>query len=222
MPGIGMATIWDADVLIWAGSQVVAALDRGMVPGRRLRFTPYQLLPAIGRPPGQRQYALLKAALQRLQSTLVRTSIRQETGMRRRQFSWLDEWSELIGPGGRVRGMEIVLADWAWQGVLDRSLALAIDPAYFHLTGGLERWLYRVARKHAGRQRAGWAFDVTHLHAKSGSLMRQADFTLALRRIAARQPLPGYALAMVRRDDGTWLLRLRAVDRPVDKPVDAM
>jgi plasmid replication initiation protein len=48
--------------------------------------------------------------------------------------------------------MEFVLPDWFYRGVLDRSLVLAIDPAYFHLTGGIERWLYRVARKHAGRQ----------------------------------------------------------------------
>ena len=27
---------------------------------------------------------------------------------------------------------------------------LAIDPVYFSITGGRERWLYRVARKHAG------------------------------------------------------------------------
>ena len=95
---------------------------------------------------------------------------------------------------GRVEGMEFVLPDWFYRGVIDRSLVLAIDPAYFRLTGGIERWLYRVARKHAGRQPKGWLFEIPHLHEKSGSLVRVSDFALQIRRIAARQPLPGYRL----------------------------
>jgi hypothetical protein len=53
-----------------------------------------------------------------------------------------------------------------------RSLVLTIDPAYFALTDGIERWLYRVARRHAGHQPKGWAFELRHLHAKSGSAAR--------------------------------------------------
>jgi plasmid replication initiation protein len=33
---------------------------------------------------------------------------------------------------------------------------LSIDRAYFGLTGGLERWLYRLVRKHGGRQSTGY------------------------------------------------------------------
>jgi plasmid replication initiation protein len=47
-------------------------------------------------------------------------------------------------------GMTIVLSQWFKQGVLQRGGVLSIDPAYFSITGGRERWLYRVARKHAG------------------------------------------------------------------------
>src|SRR3546814_14099073 len=68
---------------------------------------------------------------------------------------------------GRVEGMEFVLPEWFYNSVIDRSLVLTIDPAYFRLTGGIERWLYRVARKHAGRQPEGWAFVLSHLHQKS-------------------------------------------------------
>jgi plasmid replication initiation protein len=81
-----------------------------------------------------------------------------------------------------------------YRGVLDRSLVLTIDPAYFALTGGIERWLYRIARRHAGHQPKGWTFELRHLHAKSGSTARFSDFALDLRRIAARQSLPGYDL----------------------------
>ena len=63
MPEHGMATIWDADVLIWAASQIVEAENHGLKTSRFLRFTPYQLLMAIGRGTGAREYRLLKGAL---------------------------------------------------------------------------------------------------------------------------------------------------------------
>ena len=224
MPEHGMATIWDADVLIWAASQIVEAENHGRATSRFFRFTPYQLLRAIGRSTGNRQYLLLKAALARLQSTVVATTIRNGTHWRRRQFSWINEWEEMTTRAGRVEGMEFVLPEWLYSSVVDRSLVLAIDPAYFRLTGGIERWLYRVARKHAGRQRHGWLFEFAHLHAKSGSLARFSDFALDLRRIAARQSLPGYRL-QVEREGGGELLRIWPDEQftvPVDRHVDAI
>lgn len=224
MPEHGMATIWDADVLMWAASQIVAAENNGLTTSRFVRFTPYHLLRAIGRPTGNHQYRLLKAALARLQSTVIATTIRNGPHWRRRQFSWINEWEEMTTRAGRVEGMEFVLPEWFYNSVIDRSLVLTIDPAYFRLTGGIERWLYRVARKHAGHQRHGWIFEVAHLHQKSGSLARLSDFALDLRRIAARQQLPGYRL-QIEREDGRELLRIRPENLStgtVDNPVNAI
>jgi plasmid replication initiation protein len=225
VPEHGLATIWDADILIWAGSQIVEALDRGLPTSRFFRFTPYQLLTAIDRTTGARDYHLLKGALRRLQSTVVCTTLRQGEGWRRQQFSWINEWEELATASGRCEGMEFVLPDWFYRGVLDRRLVLTIDPAYFRLTGGIERWLYRVARKHAGRQPDGWRFDLRHLHAKSASQARFSDFALDIRRLAGRQPLPGYSLAVERIVEVGGEVRDVLVLRPTkptqgDPPVD--
>jgi plasmid replication initiation protein len=203
----GMATIWDADVLIWAASQIVDAENHGLRTSRLLRFTPYQLLTGVGRATGATEYRLFKAALRRLQSTVVATTIRQGEHWRRQQFSWINEWEERSGRGGRVEGVEVVLPEWFYRGVVDRSLVLSIDPHYFRLTGGIERWLYRVARKHAGRQPGGWVFELSHLHHKSGSLARPSDFAFDVRRIVQRQPLPGYRL-MLERAQGRERLRI--------------
>jgi plasmid replication initiation protein len=211
VPEHGMATIWDADVLIWAASQIVEAENLGLKTSRLLRFTPYQLLTAVGRRTGARDYKLLKGALTRLQSTAIRTTIRQGEQWRRHQFSWINEWEECSARNGRAEGMEFVLPDWFYRGVIDRSLVLAIDPAYFRLTGGIERWLYRVARKHAGHQKQGWLFDMPHLHQKSGSQARLADFACDIRRIALRQPLPGYSLR-IEREGRRELLRILPAD----------
>src|SRR5258707_11023109 len=76
MPEHGMATIWDADVLIWAASQIVRAENLGLATSRFFRFTPYQLLRGVGRPTCNQQYLLLKAALDRQRSNLNETSVR--------------------------------------------------------------------------------------------------------------------------------------------------
>ena len=196
VPDHGMATIWDADVLIWAASQIVEARDGGLKTSRLMAVTPYEILTFVGRGTSARDYDRLKAALDRLQSTTVVTSIRQPTERRRHRFSWINEWKETADAHGRPLGLELILPDWFYTGVLDEALVLTIDRAYFGLTGGLERWLYRVVRKHGGRQNGGWSFDFVHLHAKSGSLSPLKHFAYDLREIVRRQTLPGYQLAI--------------------------
>ena len=77
VPEHGMATIWDADVLIWAASQIVHARDAGLRTSRLMAATPYEILTFVGRGAGARDYQRLRAGLDRLQSTTVATSIRR-------------------------------------------------------------------------------------------------------------------------------------------------
>ena len=197
----GMATIWDADILIWAASQLVEARDAGRPTSRLMATTPFEILTYIGRGTSRDNYDRLKAALDRLQATSVATSIRQQHERRRHRFSWINEWQERLDGKGRPLGIELILPDWFYAAVLDRALILTIDPAYFRLTGGLERWLYRIVRKHGCRQVGGWSFDLSHLHAKSGVLSPYKRFAFELRDIVRRQPLPGYHL-LIDRDSG--------------------
>lgn len=192
----GMATIWDADVLIWVASQIVEARDAGKATSRLIAATPHEILTFTRRGTGKAGYERLKAALDRLQSTSIATSIRQAGARRRRRFSWINEWRERLDDKGRALGIEMIVPDWLYEGVLDRALVLTIDPAYFALTGGLERWLYRIVRKHGGKQKGGWSFDISHLHLKSGALSPLKRFAFEVRTIVRRQSLPGYSLAL--------------------------
>jgi plasmid replication initiation protein len=195
-PEHGMATIWDADILIWAASQIVEARDAGRPTSRAMATTPHEILTFTRRGTSVHHYDRLKAALDRLQSTTIATSIRQPSERRRHRFSWINEWKERLDGRGRPLGLELILPDWFYEGVIDRALVLTIDRAYFGLTGGLERWLYRLVRKHGGHQPGGWSFDLAHLYLKSGILSPRKQFIYDLRRIVASQPLPGYALTL--------------------------
>jgi plasmid replication initiation protein len=191
-----MATIWDADVLIWAASQLVEARDTGIRTSRLIAATPHEILTWTRRGTSARDYHRLRAALDRLQSTSIATSIRQPTERRLHRFSWINEWTERADPHGNPRGIELIIPDWLHAAVIDAALVLTIDRAYFDLSGGLERCLYRLVRKHAGQQTGGWSFDIAHLHAKSASLSPPRRFAHELREIVRRQALPGYVLAI--------------------------
>ena len=220
VPDHGMATIWDADILIWAASQIVEARDAGLRTSRLLAATPYEILRFIGRRTGARDYQRLKAALDRLQSTTVSTTLRQAAEGRRHRFSWINEWKERTDGFGRADGIELIIPDWFYNCVLDDALVLTIDRAYFDLTGGLERWLYRIVRKHGGRQRRGWRFDLRHLHQKSGSLSAFKRFVFELRDIIRRQPLPGYILRLEGAVGGRMMLAFEPA-APCGQAVDS-
>lgn len=196
----GMATIWDADILIWAASTLTSLKRRGAndLP-RTLHFQPFDLLKTICRDTGGRQYALLRESLARLQSTSIVTNIRAEkTRRKQRQFAWIESWSDLIDEEtNQSRGMSLTLSDWFYEGIIMEGGVLAIDPAYFGLTGGRERWLYRVARKHAGGNGAdGFTISLPTLFEKSGAEGTYRRFKFEIGAIVRRDELPGYTLAM--------------------------
>ncbi len=220
VPEHGMATIWDADILIWAASQLVEARDAGLRTSRLMAATPYEILTFIGRGVSSRDYKRLKAALDRLQSTTVATTIRQPALGRRHRFSWINEWVERTDHQGNPAGIELIVPDWFYSAVLDDALILTIDRAYFSLTGGFDRWLYRIVRKHGGKQRAGWRFEFRHLYLKSGSLSPFKRFAYELRDIVRRQPLPGYILSIEVTIGGKTLLAFEPA--PCGQDVDGL
>jgi plasmid replication initiation protein len=59
VPDHGMATIWDADVLIWAATQLVEARDAGHRTSRLMAATPREILTFTGRGTGARDYLRL-------------------------------------------------------------------------------------------------------------------------------------------------------------------
>lgn len=213
-PDYGMATIWDADILIYCASVIADMARRGLndVP-RKLHIMPYDLLRSIGRPTTGRAYELLGQALDRLVSTTIKTNIRAEN-RREATFSWLDGWTQLVDEKTeRSRGMTIELSNWLWEGVMMKGGVLSIDRAYFDITGGRERWLYRVARKHAGGAgEGGFAISMPVLFEKSGAEGAYRRFKFEMLKLAEKDDLPGYALSVETAKDGEPMLRMRRVD----------
>ncbi|NYD92356.1 Plasmid replication initiator protein [Sphingomonas gellani] len=213
IPAYGMATIWDADILIWAASTLNRMREQGVndLP-RTLKTTSYDLLRAIKRDTSGRAYQELQAALQRLQTTSISTSIRAPKRRTKAGFNWLDKWTLEVDPDtDQPRGMTITLSDWVYEGIIGERSLLTMHQDYFLLTGGLERALYRIARKHAGNQKGGWTCRVEVLRDKTGSDSKPKEFNRMLRKVVEADQLPDYAMQMTATADGSpaVLFRLR-------------
>ncbi len=70
---------------------------------------------------------------------------------------------------------------------------LTLSRDYFRLSGGLERRLYELARKHCGHQ-TKWTIGVDLLHKKTGSTATLRKFRELLKKTAETDALPDYQI----------------------------
>ncbi|WP_282154049.1 replication initiator protein A [Ruegeria atlantica] len=189
----GRATIFDADILIFCISQLMAALNAGRAVSRQLTLTAHDLLIATGRETSGDAYRRLKEAFERLAGTRITTNIVNGEREITTGFGLIERW-EIVRKtrAGRMVSVSVTLSEWIYEAVLARSV-LTLSRAYFTLRRPLERRLYALARKHCGQQ-SGWRVSVEVLLKKSGSASPRRVFRAMLRDIIANENLPDYKL----------------------------
>jgi plasmid replication initiation protein len=191
----GLATIWDKDILIYAVSQLVAAMNAGRQDlSPTIRLTAYDLLVSTNRHTGGGDYDQLQKAFERLAGTRITTDIRTNGVRQREGFGLIDGWKiiEKHPVNGRMAAIELRLSDWLYNAILGREV-LTLSRDYFRLFGGLERRLYELARKHCGHQ-TKWTIGVDLLHKKTGSTATLRKFRELLKKTAETDALPDYRI----------------------------
>ena len=224
----GIATIWDWDLVIFAASHLNDAIENGGTAAPRIRFAPHDALRQMRRSTGGKDYKELARAIRRLRVTTVITNIRFDDGAgEERPFSWLSDYAipkrytrglmtpeKPEGEPDPAKPWEIELPPWLYRAVLRQREILAVHPDYFDLTGGIERWLYRLARK-AVPDKAdfpGISFRMETLFERSGLTGRLRKFRAKLEEISKAQTLPEYDVVISRdkRHELVTLIRNRA------------
>lgn len=226
----GIATIWDWDLVIYLVAHLNDALENGSAVEKWVQFAPYDALRYMGRGTGGKDYRELVQTIRRLSSTNIITNIRQDdTHGTEGRLQWITDYripkryraNQFLtnldeGEADAARPWAVEVSNWIFQSVLRRKEILAVHPDYFQLTGGLERWLYRLARK-AVPDRAGNAainFRMETLYKRSGSTRPMRNFAGDIRKIADRQGLPEYGVH-VHTDDRSELVTLfRDINKP--------
>jgi plasmid replication initiation protein len=211
----GIATIWDKDVLIYLSSLINSKIELGKEVSRTVRIAAYDMLRVTRRHTGKKGYQEVYDALFRLRSTTITTDIQSGGERETRGFGWIDSFRILTREnrtGHRVmQGLEITLNDWTFRALVKDRRVLAINPAYFDLTGGLERRLYEIARKHVGRQ-AEWRVSLQLLAKKCGSMQRNLRrFKFDLKELAKLDRLPDYQMFLINDHSSPTTKALQAV-----------
>lgn len=212
----GLASIWDWDLIIFAASHLNAAIEAGLKPSPCVQFVPYDCLRQLGRGTGGKDYRELAQSIRRLAATLIITNIRDQDQADEGSeggFHWLTgfkipkKYTRLHltrdAPDGEPdpsKPWEIELPSWLYNAILRQREILAVHGDYFQLTGGLERWLYRLARKAVPDKAEVPAihFRMETLYERSGVTEPKRNFALRIRKMAEKQPLPEYGIRIDR------------------------
>jgi plasmid replication initiation protein len=87
----------------------------------------------------------------------------------------------------------VMLADWLFRAVLSHEV-LTLHRQYFRLSGGLERRVYELCRKHCGNQET-WSIHLPLLYKKSGSKAPLRRFRYEMKQLATYNMLPDYSIS---------------------------
>lgn len=205
---VGMASVWDYDIVLMGISHLTEAMNRyrsgrGEKPTRKFRPHVSEILKFCRRSDGGRQYEEIEAALDRLSTTTVKVvrNVRAKNGRMMREAETpegLIKRGKVVSyaDDGKVALVEIELPEWVYTEVVEskRPHVLTVDPAFFLIEPGIGRFVYRLARRAAGKGQAKWTFRL--LYERSGSTGTFKEFCRLLRKgILTSNDLPEYTLA---------------------------
>jgi plasmid replication initiation protein len=194
-----VASIYDWDIILFAASKMQEVINSGSdIPPRTLIVPRHELLKAIHKHNVKKQKEDLEASLNRLQSTLIDTTIRNEDYRYRGGFSFLDSWGYTERED--IKEFRITLSQWLYDGICKKGALLKVSQEYFTITSGLKKFLYRTARKHVGKNENSWDFSIEKLYEKSGSEREFKKFKHDLKKVVNDNDLPGYFIKWMERD----------------------
>lgn len=234
----GLATIFDYDIFLNMVSYLAeevrrfrAEEARGLrptLPARSYRPNASHILKFCRRSDGGQSYENLEGALDRLTKTTIK--VVNLSGGKRRQVDSrpLIGGYQVVSRTGtnKIDTIDITIPDWVYQSVVraDKSLPLlTLHEDYFLITSGLGRFIYRLARKAAGKDDA--KYSVKEIYKRSGSTQEYRFFQRDLRDLVARTaafPMPDYDLAIVAGQDGVPMLTMKRReegDGPTELPL---
>ena len=210
----GLATVFDYDIFLHMVTSLAEEArryrlnqDKGLrtdAPARVYRPNSSHILKFCRRSSGGKQYKDLEAALDRLQGTRIK--ILNLTGGSRREVVAMPliQTFKVISKTttGNIDQVEIGIPDWVYNGVVREKgnpQILTLNPEYFLITQGIGRFIYRLARRAAGK--TGTArYGLKELHKRSGSLQGLPQFAFQVRQFVSNTrvfPFPDYELEIV-------------------------
>jgi len=187
-----IASIYDWDIVEFIAGNMQEMINSGSdIPPRTLIIARHTLIKSLHKHDVRKTAKEIEAALSRLKSTLIETTIRNEDYRYRGGFGFLDSWGYTERKD--IKEFRITLSDWLYDGICRKGSLLKVNQEYFSLTSGLKKFLYRTARKHVGNNNQ-WEFSVENLYEKSASEQEFKKFKYDLKKAVSDNDIPDYFL----------------------------
>jgi len=199
-----LASIYDWDIVLFVAGKMQKILNEASdIPPKTIIIPRHELLKALKKHDGKKEELDLRAALSRLKSTMIETTIRNENGEYGGGFGFLDDWGYTNRKD--IKEISITLSRWLYDGICAKGSLLMVDSEYFSITSALKRFLYRTARKHVGGHDRHWEFLIETLYEKSGSEQILRFFKRDLKAAVLQNDIPGYHLEWIERGNKTFV-----------------
>lgn len=196
-----LASIYDWDIILFSASKIQEIINHGAdIPPRTIIIPRHELLKAIHKLNVKKQKEDLESSLNRLSSTLIDTTIRNEDYRYRGGFSFIDSWGYTERKD--VKEFRITLSQWLYDGICKRGSLLKVSQGYFDITSGLKKFLYRTARKHLGNNDF-WEFTIERLYEKSASEQEFKKFKYDLKNAVLDNDIPEYFIEWMEEENKT-------------------
>lgn len=218
-----LASIYDWDIILVIAGQIQKALNNGSdIPSQKMTIPRHELLKALHKHDGKKQQKDLEKSLSRLQLTGIDTTVNNKDYRHREGFGFIDSWGYLERKNNReMRIIRITLSEWLYELCCSKGNLLKSDISYFDITSGLKKFLYRTARKHAGKNKDGWKLTVENLYEKSGSEREFKKFKSDLKIAVLENDIPEYSLEWIEKEGKSSVFfkksTLHEIDRLADK-----
>lgn len=200
-PPYHIASIYDWDIIIFVSSKLQETMNSASdIPPRTLIVSRKELIKTICRHSGKTTNSEIEAALNRLRSTFIETTIHNEDYRYKGGFGFLDSWGYTERKD--IKEFRITLSEWLYSITCSKGSLLKVHPEYFKITSGIKRFLYRTARKHVGNNNH-WEFSIEKLHEKSGSEQEFKKFKYDLKKVVLDNDIPGYFLEWTEEENKT-------------------
>lgn len=197
----GAATLYDKDILVFAISHLIDAMNKGKRISNVVEFSIYDFMVACNK--GKSVYENIVSALERLDGCRIRTTIKAGGKTIDSSFGMIDGFQTEIDDDTLKGKVRIKLSDFLVLQVQQKQV-LTLSRDYFLLRKPFDRMLYNVGRKFCGKQPA-WKVSLAKLHQKSGSDEPLRRFRTRIRKVEEANNIPDYRV-MYDENDGNELV----------------
>lgn len=192
---LGRATIFDKDVWIYAVSKMCQAMYEGKEVNREVDFNIYDFLKTTNRSTTGTDYKRAKESIARLRGTTITIEDKAKTKFATFGLIDMGAGERIFWEDGRTKKIrvKITLPDFLFSQVKGGRI-LKISPDYFRLRKPIDRRIYEIATKHAGKK-LEWKISLKKLYDKTGATMTIEKFRFNIQSLVRTNELPDYIIS---------------------------